>query len=422
LPRELAVKNINAVGKTYYVYSADGVKLQSKHLFGSDMNYTPIFGSTSGDANLNLVKTTDYVGNRVYENGSLKRVLFDGGYIEGGVFYYYITDHFGNVRVVANSSGTVIQRNHYYPYGMAFAENTIAEQGKQPYKYNGKELDQMHGLNLYDYSARQMEPALGRFTTMDPMCEKYYDWSPYAYVSNNPIIKIDPDGMDEWEMDYDGRIRRIKESRKHTLYALDKDGVRTGQSITIKNKSIFDGLTATGMESGYAASYVHGNPSELASVFLFGADNSNVEWRFSRYDTGDGDRYAIGTIHEESLAIAPAQMGFAREFEIAFIHSHPGKYPNMIGEYSSMGWRLLSDVEADFHGVPRGKAVDLMGDSYNVHNNINSYQSNANYLTYFPHSGNVYQVRGSLHPALIRNIKNHSHNPKKLFWGTLNGR
>ncbi|MDR2562415.1 MAG: DUF6443 domain-containing protein, partial [Prevotellaceae bacterium] len=93
LPRELAIKNTIAVGKTYYVYSADGVKLQTKHLFGSDMNYTPIFGSTSGDANLNIVKTTDYVGNRVYENGSLKRVLFDGGYIEGGVFYYYITDH-----------------------------------------------------------------------------------------------------------------------------------------------------------------------------------------------------------------------------------------------------------------------------------------------------------------------------------------
>jgi uncharacterized protein RhaS with RHS repeats len=51
----------------------------------------------------------------------------------------------------------------------------------------------MHGLNLYDYSARQMEPALGRFTTMDPMCEKYYDWSPYAYVVNNPINAIDPD-------------------------------------------------------------------------------------------------------------------------------------------------------------------------------------------------------------------------------------
>jgi RHS repeat-associated protein len=77
---------------------------------------------------------------------------------------------------------------------MAFAENSFAEQGKQPRKYNGKELDRMHGLNLYDYSARQMEPALGRFTTVDPMCEKYYEWSPYAYAGNNPMKYVDPDG------------------------------------------------------------------------------------------------------------------------------------------------------------------------------------------------------------------------------------
>jgi RHS repeat-associated protein len=46
----------------------------------------------------------------------------------------------------------------------------------------------------YDYSARQMEPALGRFTTMDPMCESYYDWSPYAYCLGNPIRFVDPEG------------------------------------------------------------------------------------------------------------------------------------------------------------------------------------------------------------------------------------
>ena len=30
----------------------------------------------------------------------------------------------------------------------------------QPYKYNGKELDLMHGLNTYDYGARQYDPIL----------------------------------------------------------------------------------------------------------------------------------------------------------------------------------------------------------------------------------------------------------------------
>jgi len=93
-------------------------------------------------------KTTDYIGNMIYENGALKRILIDGGYVEGGV-------------------------------GTVFAETPIAEQGLQPYKYNGKELDQMNGLNLYDYGARYYESARGQFTTMDPMCKKYYSISPF---------------------------------------------------------------------------------------------------------------------------------------------------------------------------------------------------------------------------------------------------
>ena len=59
--------------------------------------------------------------------------MVDGGYIEGGMYHYYMTDHLGNNRVVVNASGTVTQRNHYYPFGTAFAENTVDEQKKQPY-------------------------------------------------------------------------------------------------------------------------------------------------------------------------------------------------------------------------------------------------------------------------------------------------
>ena len=132
----------------------------------------------------------------------------------------------------------------------------------------------------------------------------------------------------------------ISQSEEHTMYALNKDGNRTGQSITIQDRAIFDGLTATGEASDYAASFTGGNPTELASVFLFGADNSNAEWRFSRYDEGNGDQYAIGTVHNDGLAISPEQMGFARENEIAFIHSHPGNYKSVTGpfsEHSSMG-------------------------------------------------------------------------------------
>ncbi|WP_255498806.1 RHS repeat domain-containing protein [Dysgonomonas sp. ZJ709] len=123
----------------------------------------------------------------------MKRILVDGGYVEGGVYYFFLTDHLGNNRVVANAGGTVVQKSHYYPFGMAFAESTDLE--KQPYNYNGKELEQEHQLNMYDYHARQMEPTTGRFMSVDPLEEKYYSISPYAYVMNNPLKYIDPTGM-----------------------------------------------------------------------------------------------------------------------------------------------------------------------------------------------------------------------------------
>jgi len=54
----------------------------------------------------------------------------------------------------------------------------------------------MHGLNLYDYHARQHDATIGQFTSMDPLCEKYYHISPYAYCAGNPIKYVDPDGCD----------------------------------------------------------------------------------------------------------------------------------------------------------------------------------------------------------------------------------
>lgn len=62
------------------------------------------------------------------------------------------------------------------------------------YKYNGKEFQGELGLNLYDYGARNYDPAIGRWMNMDQLAEKYNDIGPYVYAANMPTIAIDPDG------------------------------------------------------------------------------------------------------------------------------------------------------------------------------------------------------------------------------------
>ena len=173
MPQVVTFSNGNT---TTYLYSADGRKLRTVHV---------VNGTTT---------TTDYCGNVIYENGVQKLLLTEEGYVNlanSNTYYYYLKDHQGNNHVVVNSSGTVAETNHYYPFGGTFATSSSSV---QPYKYNGKELDTKAGLNWYDYGARHYDAALGRFMTQDRFAEKYSSLSPYQYGANSPVCNVDVNG------------------------------------------------------------------------------------------------------------------------------------------------------------------------------------------------------------------------------------
>ncbi|MCE6988871.1 RHS repeat domain-containing protein [Dyadobacter sp. CY323] len=144
--------------------------------------------------------TAKYAGVFQYDGANaLKR----GATSEGQVivtpdslrFDYYIKDHLGNVRIVFNEKGEIIQNTEYYPFGLA-----IPKDGKTPternainrFLYNEKELQV--GSGYLDYGARMYMPEVGRWGTSDPLAELSRRFSPYTYGYNNPLRFIDPDG------------------------------------------------------------------------------------------------------------------------------------------------------------------------------------------------------------------------------------
>ncbi len=121
---------------------------------------------------------------------------------------YYKQDHLGSNREVtsyAGTTGTVVQQTEYCPSGTAYLEGTGA--GIQPFKFTGKELVTMHGLNWQDYGARWLDNVRMQWTTMDSLAEKYYGVSPYVYCANNPVNRIDSDGR-EWKEKKDEDIAK----------------------------------------------------------------------------------------------------------------------------------------------------------------------------------------------------------------------
>jgi RHS repeat-associated protein len=66
--------------------------------------------------------------------------------------------------------------------------------GENKYQLTGKEWNDDFGLGMNDFGARWYDPAVARWGAIDPMVEKYINWTPYNYTANNPIIGIDPNG------------------------------------------------------------------------------------------------------------------------------------------------------------------------------------------------------------------------------------
>ena len=157
LPTEVTLENNG--GTVTYCYSSDGRKLRAvKSVDGKRV-------------------TNDYIGNVVYENGRSKLLLFDGGYFdcEDAGYHFYVKDYLGNNWAVVAEDGTAEGVQRLHPL------RGPARTGRRRAAIQVQRQGTGEGLGWYDYGARFYHSQTMRFTTMDPLAEQYYAFSPYAY-------------------------------------------------------------------------------------------------------------------------------------------------------------------------------------------------------------------------------------------------
>ncbi len=226
----------NNKGIASIVYNNLGLALTVT--FGNGDNIAYLYDAVGGKLKKTVnsggtATVTDYLYGFQYTDGLLQFFPTPEGYVqcttEDNVqyFHYVFTykDHLGNNRVSYGMDPTdnvlkIMADDNYYPFGErhigynwtsrqfirykndhsgggfiidtpppAFADTS------NMFKYNGKELQQELGLNVYDYGARNYDPAIGRWMNIDPLAEQSRRFSPYTYANNNPVFFIDPDGM-----------------------------------------------------------------------------------------------------------------------------------------------------------------------------------------------------------------------------------
>ena len=279
----------------------------------------------------------------IYENGQLSKILTDVGYItlanSTPTYHYYLQDHLGNNRVVIDEHGQVEQVNHYYVFGGLMGESIGGD--AQSYKYNGKELDHMHGLDWYDYGARHYDAVLGRWMCVDPLAEKFPNIGAYVYCHGNPINMIDPDGKDDYKLNKNGQISFWRRTNAKTT-----DRIFSGKNNILVNKGLVSQLVKNQTRNGTIA--LTNKSDDAFKFFKFVADNTNVEWNLigERSDNG-GVVFKLNSDFQSKTA--GVNLVNAGKF-LFMLHSHPWG--------SNKGVTRASGNYNEYKNTPAGELVE----------------------------------------------------------------
>jgi RHS repeat-associated protein len=261
--------------------------------------------------------------------------------------YYFNANHLGSGSLITDGSGQTYQTLAYAPYGEDLVNIRSRNDYDEPYKFTGYERDAETDM---DYAHdRNYIPKISIFDRVDRRFDLYPHQSNYAYCSNNPVNRIDPDGMDDYEVSHNGRTIKVADNEnKDIVYSLNKNGDRVRSREydfgTIQNLS-----SAKEVSDNYYIMKVKGDDQAkdlfefLATPENFGLKaGQNVEW--SRTLTGEAGENGLNFL-TTSQGLDNEKAGsylFDNQLKYGYTirgqdHNHPTNNPHPSGTAANNG-------------------------------------------------------------------------------------
>ena len=273
-----------------YAYLADGTKLSAIDGAGDGFEYIGSLTFRRSGVSRQL-ESSAFSQGRIYREGSGQAVSY--------VPYFHITDHLGSVRAVIDGrDGYLVEENHYYPFGERWDYGINPTGLANRYQYNGKESQDLEfDLPTLDYGARHYSPSTARWLSPDPLAEKYYNLSPYAFCGNDPVNYVDPDGRDwysyekysEKDDDQETCIVVYAWTNASSQAELDASGIKgtyLGEAVVVFKGSYNETIGKDGKLTGDDA-----NP---ALVTIYGINNSeDIESYLGLSVSSDPTKYSM---------------------------------------------------------------------------------------------------------------------------------
>jgi RHS repeat-associated protein len=173
----------NAVNHTEFAY--DGLSRRTQIVERG--------GTTVGSGTITSTKNYLWVDSAIAEerdaSNNVKKRFFAQGEQQSGTNYYYTRDQVGSVRELCSSTGAIVSRMAYDPYGRVTTVSGTVLPTKQ---YGGYYIHQTSGLSLTRY--RAYDSNTGRWLGRDPIAEKG-GLNLYGYALDDPIDLVDPLGL-----------------------------------------------------------------------------------------------------------------------------------------------------------------------------------------------------------------------------------